>query len=80
MPIKRAVAPDAKYKGCSVPPASLTHKVEALTHIRTEKAVRDRFGISYYTWRRICEGAPVRTSLLHRLQIRVDKLERPAAG
>lgn len=79
MPAKYECGPDRKYKGCTTPPSSLTRRVAALTHIRTEKALRDRFGISYYTWRRICDGVPVRTSLLDRLEIRVAKLETTVA-
>jgi hypothetical protein len=63
--------------GCRCPSPDLADRARALVTALTREALNDRLGISYNTWRKLVEGRPLRTSVLDRLQARLDLLERP---
>lgn len=62
-------------KGCSIPDAQLVERMSPFLPSRTDKAMGARFGISYWTWRKLVEGRPVRSSLICRLEVRIAQLE-----
>jgi len=65
-------------RGCCLPDPSLFDRMGRLVASQTDASLRDRFGISYHTWRKLRAGEPVRTSLIERLESRVRNLEAQA--
>ncbi|MET0361042.1 MAG: hypothetical protein ABW048_04725 [Sphingobium sp.] len=62
-------------KGCRDVDPDLVDRMRAMVTYRTDEALNARFGISYNTWRKLIAGNPVRASLLHRLEARLQSLE-----
>ncbi|MET0240843.1 MAG: hypothetical protein ABW184_13215 [Sphingobium sp.] len=65
----------AAPKGCIAVDPRLVDRMRAMVTHRTDEALNDRFGISYNTWRKLVAGQPVRSSLLSRLEARLERLE-----
>lgn len=65
----------AEGKGCALPHPRLVARMSRFTPHRTDKAIGERFGISYSTWRKLMAGEPVRATLMERLEQRVATLE-----
>lgn len=67
-------------KGCQEVDRRLVARVEAMVTHRTDEALNARLGISYNTWRKLIAGHPVRTSLLTRLEAKLNMLEAQEHG
>jgi len=66
-------------KGCRQVNPALIDRLKATVERRTDVALTAQFGISYNTWRKLIAGQPIRSSVLSRLEARLEETDRPAA-
>lgn len=77
--MQHSTPPNPLPKGCRHVNPALIARLQATVERRTDVALTAQFGISYNTWRKLIAGMPIRSSVLSRLEARLEECDPPTA-
>jgi hypothetical protein len=75
MVIAKSINQDPRPKSCRPIDPQLIEQMRTMVRKKTGEGLAEQFGVGYDTWRKLIAGAPVRTSLVDRLEARLRQFE-----